>query len=97
MTVETIVDVGLGRIAPGTLSPRDLQAPRTSEKVDGFMESGPSRTRSILENLDRPREHKDDLKIGTDGRFVQVIATVDKAGLTRLIKRLEKMLEILEE
>lgn len=32
-----------------------------------------------------------DLKLGTDGRFVQIIATVDRDGLDKLIKQLEAM------
>lgn len=38
-----------------------------------------------------------DFKLGTDGRLVQVIATVDKAGLQRLITRLKAMEGVLDD
>jgi transcriptional regulator with XRE-family HTH domain len=60
----------------------------------GFAEPGPPNTmaRRVLENLDRPLEGvAPDFKIGTDGKHVQIIATVDRHGLDKLIKQLEAM------
>jgi transcriptional regulator with XRE-family HTH domain len=60
----------------------------------GFAEPGApaSMARRILMDLDRePVEGGQDFKLGTDGQRVQIIATVDRAGLQRLIKQLEAM------
>lgn len=60
----------------------------------GFAETGQQSTlaRRVLENLDKPAEpDAQDFKVGTDGKRVQIIATVDREGLDRLIKQLEAM------
>lgn len=65
----------------------------------GFAEPGPkpSVARRILENLDRPMDDSAaDVKIGTDGKRVQIIATVDREGLDKLIKQLEAMKTFLD-
>lgn len=41
--------------------------------------------------LDQPTGAEADFKLGTDGTMVQIIATVDRDGLDRLIKQLEAM------
>lgn len=67
----------------------DLLAPT------GFSEPGapPSMTRRILMDLDKDQtdDNVQDFKLGTDGKRVQIIATVDREGLQRLIKQLEAM------
>lgn len=65
----------------------------------GFAEPGPPNTmaRRVLESLDKaPEEAEQDFKIGTDGKRVQIIATVDRAGLEKLIKQLEMMKNFLD-
>ncbi|MFN3646264.1 MAG: helix-turn-helix domain-containing protein [Gemmobacter sp.] len=58
----------------------------------------PHRGAALLRALDSAEapEQQQALKIGTDGRYVQVIATVDREGLDRLIRRLEAMREVLD-
>lgn len=51
--------------------------------------------RRVLNNLDR-KATEPDFKLGTDGKLVQIIATVNREGLTRLIKQLEIMKDFLE-
>lgn len=65
----------------------------------GFSDPGPPNTiaRRVLESLDKaPEEGEQDFKIGTDGKRVQIIATVDRAGLDKLIKQLEMMKSFLD-
>lgn len=64
-----------------------------TEPPTGFDDpAGFTPARRTLESLDAPASASDDdLKIGTDGKFVQIVATVDRAGLDRLIRRLEAM------
>jgi len=77
----------------------DLIAP------SGFSEppSDSSNARRVLSALDGPnamtpppKPTAQDLKIGTDGNQVQIIATVDKDGLRKLIRQLEAMVTLLE-
>jgi transcriptional regulator with XRE-family HTH domain len=64
----------------------------------GFSE-GPQqfRTRAVLEALEAPvaQSAPQDLKIGTDGKMVQVIATVDVDGLDRLLRQLQALRAVL--
>jgi transcriptional regulator with XRE-family HTH domain len=61
----------------------------------GFREPGPqpSMARRILTNIDKPPDpvQDPDFKLGTDGTMVQIIATVDRDGLAKLIQQLEIM------
>lgn len=50
-----------------------------------------SAARRALMNLDQPETTEPEFKLGTDGTMVQIIATVDREGLDRLIKQLEAM------
>lgn len=64
----------------------------------GFEEPGPmTMARRVLANLDEKSTAKTepDFKLGTDGKLVQIIATVDREGLDRLIRQLELMKEFL--
>lgn len=69
----------------------------------GFAETGPKTLAArSLDALDAPpaeetRPATSELKIGTDGKHVQIVATVDRAGLDRLIRRLEAMREVLDD
>lgn len=63
----------------------------------GFNDPGPeTMARRVLQNLDRKTNADSDFKLGTNGKQVQIIATVDRDGLTSLIKQLEFMKEFLE-
>jgi transcriptional regulator with XRE-family HTH domain len=64
----------------------------------GFNEPGPmSMARRVLNSLDAKPEARQepDFKLGTDGKLVQIIATVDREGLDRLIRQLKLMKEFL--
>lgn len=84
------------------ISERDLMFPSS-----GFAEPQPSHMRdSLIRMLDSeagtvsvkiPAPPENDLRIGTDGSFVQIIATVDRKGIDRLIKRLEIMKTLLDD
>lgn len=70
-------------------------------EAPGFREGPqPSRARAVLEALDTPTASSvgqaQDLKIGTDGHRVQVIATVDAKGLDKLIRQLETLRLVLQ-
>lgn len=74
------------------VSEADLIAP------PGFSEPSGHDTlaRRALMNMDtKPSSSDQDFKIGTDGTFVQIIATVDKDGLRKLIRQLEIMNDFL--
>lgn len=76
-----------------------LRVEPTALIASGFAEPGPpaSLARRVLENLDKPAEDPThEFKIGTDGKRVQIIATVDREGLARLIKQLEAMMIFLD-
>lgn len=66
----------------------------------GFAEPAPthSMARRVLMGLDDPPEQatNEDFKIGTDGKRVQIIATVDLEGLEKLIRQLEAMKLLLQ-
>lgn len=76
------------------------------ETEQGFADTsdvygGSARGKRLLHALDpvTPAEHskvEQALKIGTDGHFLSVVATVDRAGVDKLIKRLEIMREMLD-
>lgn len=61
----------------------------------GFSEPTAPETSAFraLRALDQPKAEtpEDDFNLGTDGTRVQIIATVDKDGLDRLIRQLEAM------
>lgn len=60
----------------------------------GFAEPAPKDTfaRRALSALDTATPSTEpDFKLGTDGKHVQIIATVDKDGLDKLIRQLEAM------
>lgn len=61
----------------------------------GFADPAPKDTmaRRVLSSIDSatPAATEPDFKLGTDGKQVQIIATVDKDGLDKLIRQLEAM------
>lgn len=60
----------------------------------GFAEPAPKDTmaRRVLSAMDSATPTTEpDFKLGTDGKQVQIIATVDKDGLDKLIRQLEAM------
>lgn len=65
----------------------------------GFGEPSAPETiaRRVLSNLDmQPSSSDEDFKLGTDGKRVQIIATVDRDGLDRLIRQLQIMKDFLD-
>lgn len=99
-----------GARQPSTETLRTLSEILQVPEVDliapsGFSEpgSGSSTVRRVLSALDGPnaltpppKSIEQDFKIGTDGSQVQIIATVDKDGLRKLIRQLEAMVTLLE-
>jgi transcriptional regulator with XRE-family HTH domain len=65
----------------------------------GFCEPGAGDTiaRRILEQLDqKPTGPEHEFRVGTDGKLVQIVATVDRVGIDRLIQKLEAMKLLLD-
>jgi hypothetical protein len=69
------------------------------QKPDGFQEpvAPMSSARRTLEALDRPPEAQPDFKLGTDGKVVQIVATVDRHGIDGLIRKLQAMKALLDD
>jgi transcriptional regulator with XRE-family HTH domain len=57
--------------------------------------SAAANVRAIMGSEDPAPQTRPELKFGSDGKYVQIIATVDKDGIDDLIRKLKTMKELL--
>lgn len=78
-----------------------IEFQKRAVQQQGFSEPANKSTlaRRVLESLDNPTEEPatTDFRVGTDGNLVQIVATVNKEGIDRLIRKLEAMKLLLDD
>ena len=86
-------------IDPAPFAPDGLEEPISVYKSGPMGKQPKSRAHRVLETLDDPQPQVPvafGIKIALDGRYAQIVATVDKDGLRQLIEKLEGIEKIID-
>lgn len=83
------------------IDPSKIRALGEMPRSDGFADAGSdygphARGKKLLEALDKADTPGREFVVGTDGHLIQIVATVDRDGVDRLIERLKILKNVLD-
>lgn len=88
-------------LADADIDPARIRALGEMPKPDGFADTGGefgphARGKRLMSALDKADKPGREFVVGTDGHLIQIVATVDRDGVDRLIERLKILKNILD-